>query len=163
MAHRFIMDAGNAYYSVMFTSTPINHLYGPNGNDITNTYMNTDEAVNQLKDFQDISSEVGLEAKNIDFKHNDAQFSAGKLAMEVCGSWKIDDYEEDDNKGGQYDKLLEYMNGLEKQAKYAYPMPNMSQSSIFWTPFSTAYANIWNNPGIDVKKELDQANSAATK
>ena len=67
------------------------------------------------------------------------------------------------NTDGKYDKLLEYMEGLQKQIDYAYPMPNMSQSSLFWTPFGTAYANIWNNPSIDIKKELDDANATATK
>lgn len=234
----FLMDAGNAYYSVMFTSSATNHLYGPNGNDVKNTYMNTEEAVNQLKDFQAISAEVGLKAKDIDYNFNDTQFAAGKLAMDICGAWKIKAYEEANidfgitsipsltgtdtppasfmgvrcmfvskyskhpaeaiafaeflmtpqiqalrceatctiparndvldivkshNTDGKYDKLLEYMEGLQKQIDYAYPMPNMSQSSLFWTPFGTAYANIWNNPSIDIKKELDDANNTATK
>lgn len=85
----FLFDAGNAYYSVMFTSSPTNHLYGPSGNDVTNTYMNTEEAIAQMADFVALSKAIGLKAGDITYTSNDALFSAGKLAMNISGAWNI--------------------------------------------------------------------------
>lgn len=85
----FLFDAGSAYYSVMFTSSPTNLLYGPDGNDKTKTNMNTDEAIAQMNDFVALSKVIGLKAGDITYTSNDALFSAGKLAMNISGAWNI--------------------------------------------------------------------------
>ena len=227
----FLFDAGNAYYSVMFTSTPTTHLYGENGNDVTNTYMNSAESVAQMQDFVNLSKAIGQKAGDIDYKHNDALFSAGKLAMNVSGAWNIKTYEEDGIDFGitsipaltgsstpptnfmgvrcmfvsaysehkaeatafaefmmtkemqklrceltstmparddvletiDDQKIKDYMTGLNKQIAYSYPMPNMSQASLFWTAFESAYGNIWDGTVTGIQNELDEADKAATK
>lgn len=60
-------------------------------------------------------------------------------------------------------EIKEYMEGLNKQIAYSYPMPNMAQASLFWTAFASAYSNIWNGETTDVQKELDTADKSATK
>lgn len=227
----FLFDAGNAYYSVMFTSTPSTHLYGENGNDIKSTYMNTAESVAQMSDFVALSKAIGQKAGDVDYKHNDALFGAGQLAMNVSGAWNIKTFEEDGIDFGitaipkmtgsetaptnlmgvrcmfvsaysthkaeatafaeflmtkemqalrckltstmparddaielvDDDKIKEYMDGLNEQISYSYPMPNMSQASLFWSAFASAYSNIWNGETTDIQKELDTADASATK
>lgn len=227
----FLFDAGNAYYSVMFTSTPTTKLYGENGNDITNSYMNSAESVAQMQDFVNLSKAIGMKSGDMEFKQNDALFSAGKLAMNVSGAWNIKTYEDDGIDFGitsipsmtgsstpptnfmgvrcmfvsSYskhkpeaiafaeflmtkemqklrvrltstmparedvtseitdEKVKAYMEGLNKQIAYSYPMPNMSQASLFWTAYGSAYGNIWNGEATDIQAELDAANEAATK
>lgn len=227
----FLFDAGNAYYSVMFTSSPDNKLYGPEGNDISNTYMNSDQAVKQMEDFVALAKAINMKAGDIDYKHNDALFSAGKLAMDVSGAWNIKQFEEDGvnfgittipaltgsesaptnfmgvrvmyvseysqhkteamafaeflmtkemqklrceitssmpSRGDVLDtidkpEVKEYLDGISAQIQTSYPMPNMAQSSLFWTAFASAYSNLWNGEVTDIKKELDEANKTATK
>lgn len=227
----FLFDAGNAYYSVMFTSSPTNHLYGENGNDLKETYMNTSEAVAQMADFVALSKAINQKAGDIDYKHNDALFGAGQLVMNVSGAWNIKTFEENGINFGitsipaftgsenpptnfmgvrcmfvsaysthkpeaiafaeflmtkemqqlrceltstmparddvlsniSNEKIKEYMEGLNKQIAYSYPMPNMAQASLFWTAFASAYSNIWNGISTDIQAELDTADKSATK
>lgn len=230
----FLFDAGNAYYSVMFTSSPTNHLYGETGNDITNTFMNTDEAITQMADFKALAEAIGQKTGDIDYKHNDSLFGGGELVMNVSGAWNIKTFEADGINFGitsipsltgstsapsnfmgvrcmfvsayskhkaeatafaeflmtkemqklrceltstmparddvleliddtEYGKIKEYMTGLNKQISCSYPMPNMAQSSLFWTAFASAYSNIWNGTTTDIKAELNTADKAATK
>lgn len=228
----FLFDAGNAYYSVMFTSTPENHLYGPSGNEIAQTHMNTDAAVSQLTtDFKALAEAIGINSGDMNYKNNDALFSGGQCAMNISGAWNIKIFEEDgvnfgitsipsltgsenpptnfmgvrcmyvsayskhQNEAAAFAEFLltkemqklrceitstmpsrndviddiedakvkEYMDGLKKQIVHSYPMPNMPEASLFWSPFNAAYANIWNGDTDDIKGELDKANDTATK
>ena len=61
------------------------------------------------------------------------------------------------------EKIKEYLEGLNEQIQYSYPMPNMASASLFWSAFGSAYSNIWNDSSTDVQKELDTANKSATK
>jgi len=227
----FLLDAGNAYYSVMFTSTKDNHLYGPEGNDITDTHMVSDDAVAQLEDFKALSAAIAMPAEDISYSTNDGLFKSGMLAMEVSGAWNIRSFEEagidfgitaipaltnsgeapanfmgvrcmfvsnysehkpeavafaeflmtkemqqlrceltttmparDDVLDSIADESIKtYLNGLNEQLQHSYPMPNMSQASLFWTAFGAAYANIWNGSATDVRAELTTADGSATK
>lgn len=229
----FLFDSKNAYYNVMFTSTPENHLYGPNGNDITNSYQNTEKAVSQITtDFLALSEAIGMKAGDMDYKSNDSAFANGKLAMNISGAWNIKTFKEDGNidfgitsipslTGSEnpptnfmgvrcmyvsaYSKhkteaqafaeflmtkemqklrceitstmpsrndvyadiedpvVKGYMDGLLKQIKHSYPMPSMSEASLFWSAFEAAYSNIWNGDTTDIQGELDKANKTATK
>lgn len=227
----FLFDAGNAYYSVMFTSTPTTHLYGENGNDIKNTYMNSKESVAQMADFTALAKAINQKSGDIDYKHNDSLFAAGQLVMNVSGAWNIRTFEESGINFGitsipaltgstnpptnfmgvrcmfvssyskhqpeaiafaeflmtkemqalrskltstmparddvlemiDSDKIKTYMEGINKQIAYSYPMPNMAQASLFWTAFESAFANIWNGETTDIQAELDTADKSATK
>lgn len=227
----FAVDAGNAYYSVMYTSNPNNHLYGPKGNDLTNTFQNSDESVAQMADFVALSKAVNMKTTDIDYKHNDSAFSGQELVLNISGAWNIMTYEENNVNFGitaiptltgsdqpptnfmgvrcmfvsEYSKhkpesiafaeflmtkemqklrceitktmparedvladiedplVKAYMDGLQEQIAYSYPMPNMAQASLFWTAFASAYSNIWNGEVTDIQAELDKADKTATK
>ena len=227
----FLFDAGNAYYSVMFTSTPTIHLYSENGNDIKNTYMNSKESVAQMADFTALAKAINQKSGDIDYKHNDSLFAAGQLVMNVSGAWNIRTFEESGVNFGitsipaltgstnpptnfmgvrcmfvsAYSKhqpeaiafaeflmtkemqalrskltstmparddvldmiddakIKTYMEGINKQIAYSYPMPNMAQASLFWTAFESAFANIWNGETTEIQAELDTADKSATK
>ena len=226
----FLMDAGNAYYSVMFTSTADERLYGMRGNDITDTHMCSDAAVRQMADFIELSKAINKKTGEIDYKHNDSLFAAGQLEMVISGAWNIQEFRSSGVKFGitsipsmsgastppynfmgvrcmyvsSYSKhkpeaiafaeflmteemqklrceltytmpvnlkvidelenaeLKAYMHGLASQVRYSYPMPNMSQSSLFWSAFASAYTNLWNGDVTDIAQELDRADQAAT-
>lgn len=226
----FLMDTDNAYYTVMFTSTPDNHLYGPNGNDITATYQNTEAAVAQItNDFLPLSEAIGIKSGDMDYKNNDSLFSTKQLAMDISGAWNIKVFEEDgvdfgitsipaltgsDNPPTNFmgvrcmyvsaysnhkneaaafaeflltkemqklrceitstmpsrddvyadiedPKVKEYMEGLQKQIAYSYPMPNMPEASLYWSAFEAAMGNIWNGNTTDIQGELDKANKSS--
>lgn len=226
----FVFDAGNSYYSVLFTNTDDNHLYGMNGDDITQTYMNTDEAVKQMQTFVKLSKAVNMPTEDISTKYCDAMFLEGKAAMTISGAWNIKTFEESGinfgittlpslpdtdhpaisfqgvrcmyasafsnhpNEAAAFAEFLTtpemqklrydltttlpaadieiddekgYIAGMNEQLKYSYPMPNISQASLFWSAFNSAYANIWNgevgNDDASVLSELDKANQTATK
>lgn len=228
--HPFVFDAGNAYYSVMFTNTDDNHLYGPDGSDITKTYMNTDDAVKNLQTFVKLSKAVNMPTEDISTKYCDSMFIEGNTAMTISGAWNIKTFEdsgidfgiapipslpgydhpavtfegvrcmyvsafsEHENEAAAFGEFLTtpemqklrydctgtvpssdiqiddengYIVAMKEQLKYAYPMPNMSQASLFWSAFGSAYANIWNGDvGSDdasILGELDAANQTATK
>lgn len=226
----FVFDAGNAYYSVLFTNTDDNHLYGMNGDDITQTCMNTDEAVKQMQTFVKLSKAVNMPTEDISTKYCDAMFLEGKAAMTITGAWNIKTFEESGinfgittipslpdtdhpaitfqgvrcmyasafsnhpNEAAAFAEFLTtpemqklrydltttlpaadievddekgYIAGMNEQLKYSYPMPNISQASLFWSAFGSAYANIWNgevgNDDASILTELDKANQTATK
>lgn len=226
----FVFDAGNAYYSVLFTNTDENHLYGINGDDITQTCMNTDAAVKQLQTFVKLSEAIGMPTEDISTKYCDAMFLEGKAAMTITGAWNIKTFEEANinfgitaipslpdtdhpaitfqgvrcmyasafsthpNEAAAFAEFLTtpemqklrydltqtlpaadievddekgYIAGMNEQLKYSYPMPNISQASLFWSAFGSAYANIWNgqvgNDDASIQTELDKANKTATK
>ncbi len=94
--YAFLFDSKSAYYNVMFTSTPETHLYGPNGNDLTNTYQNTTQAVSQLQtDFLALSKAINMNAGDMKYKENDALFASGDLAMNISGAWNIKTFKGD--------------------------------------------------------------------
>lgn len=226
----FVMDAGNAYYSVMFTNTDENHLYGPDGTDMKNTYMNTDDAVKNLHTFVKLSKAVDMPTEDMATKYCDAMFLEGKAAMTVTGAWNIKPFTEAGVNFGittlpslpdydhppitfegvrcmyvsafsehqaeaaafgefmctpemqklrydltgtipsadiEIDDKNGYVAAMNAQIEYSYPMPNNAQASKFWTPFGSAYANIWNGEVADddkaIKAELDKANQTAIK
>jgi len=91
----FLFDPSNAYYAVMFTSTDQIHLYGETGNDIHNTYMNSDESIAQMEtDFVALAEAINQKAGDISYKNNDALFEKGQLAMDVSGAWNINVFED---------------------------------------------------------------------
>ena len=226
----FVFDAGNAYYSVMFTNTDENHLYGQDGSDITQTCMNTNDAVKNLQTFVKLSEAVKMPTEDISTKYCDAMFLEGKAAMTVTGAWNIKTFEdaginfgvttipslpgydhppitfegvrcmyvsaysEHQAEAAAFGEFMEtpemqklryektgtmpaadiqvddekgYMAGMNAQLEYSYPMPNMSQASLFWSAFGSAYSNIWNgvtkSDDASILAELDAANQTATK
>ena len=48
----FVMDVGNAYYTILFTTMNGNRLFGPDGLDTSSSYLATEDAIAGMKIFQ---------------------------------------------------------------------------------------------------------------
>ena len=90
----FMMDVGNGYYSIIFTTSDNNRLFGPNGTDTTNTNINSTASVEGMKFFQDLRSILDIPAADLTTSICDAAFSSGNVAMYITGLWNVAPFEE---------------------------------------------------------------------
>ncbi|MDO5293852.1 MAG: maltose ABC transporter substrate-binding protein [bacterium] len=85
-----IWNVGDAYYSPIFTGKNGNKLFGADGTDATNTYMNTADAVEGMKYFQSLKQYLNVPAADIsDNSICLAAFTSGKAAMYITGPWNV--------------------------------------------------------------------------
>jgi len=89
----FVMDVGNAYYSIIFASANGNRLFGASGEDFSQSYVNTDAAVKGMTVYQNIRK-IGLDVPAGDLTGAicDAAFTSGNAAMIVTGPWNLGPY-----------------------------------------------------------------------
>lgn len=85
----FVMDVGNAYYSIIFTTANNNRLFGASGTDTSSTYLNTDPAVKGMKFYQTLRSGLDVPAADLTTATCDAAFAAGTAAMHISGPWNL--------------------------------------------------------------------------
>ncbi|MCQ2597505.1 MAG: maltose ABC transporter substrate-binding protein [Treponema sp.] len=90
----FLMDVGNGYYTILFTTMKGNRLFGPAGTDQTKTYLNTAEAAEGMKYFQDLRSVLEVPAADLGTSVCDAAFQAGNAAMHITGLWNVKNFED---------------------------------------------------------------------
>lgn len=88
----FIMDVGNAYYSIVFTTENGNRVFGSTGADTSTTYLNNDDAVNGMKFFQSLRSALNVPAADLSTGACDAAFQGGQVAMHITGPWNIKNF-----------------------------------------------------------------------
>lgn len=86
----FVMDVGNGYYTILFTTLNGNRLFGPTGTDTTNTFLNTPDAVTGMTFFQKMRKDViDVDAADLTTTIADTAFSSGNAAMEITGPWNV--------------------------------------------------------------------------
>lgn len=85
----FVMDVANAYYTILFTTADGNRLFGPSGDDATNTYLNNAASVKGMQSFVDLRSVLNVDAADLSTSFCDAAFAGGMAAMYVTGPWNI--------------------------------------------------------------------------
>jgi arabinogalactan oligomer/maltooligosaccharide transport system substrate-binding protein len=85
----FIMDVGNAYYTIIFTTSDGNRLFGPNGNDTKNTNINSDKSIKGMKFFQSLRASLNVPSADLTTSVADAAFQAGNAAMYITGLWNV--------------------------------------------------------------------------
>jgi arabinogalactan oligomer/maltooligosaccharide transport system substrate-binding protein len=85
----FVMDVGNAYYTILFTTKGGNRLFGPNGTDTRNTNLNSAAAVTGMQFFQSIRSILNVPAADISTSVADGAFQSGSAAMHISGPWNV--------------------------------------------------------------------------
>lgn len=90
----FMMDVGNGYYSIIFTTSDNNRLFGPNGIDTTNTNINSAASVEGMKFFQGLRSILDIPAADLTTSICDAAFSSGNAAMYITGLWNVANFED---------------------------------------------------------------------
>jgi arabinogalactan oligomer/maltooligosaccharide transport system substrate-binding protein len=85
----FIMDVGNAYYTIIFTTGSGNRLFGPSGTDTSSTNINSDNSVKGMKFFQGLRSALNVPSADLTTAVADGAFSGGTAAMYITGLWNI--------------------------------------------------------------------------
>jgi arabinogalactan oligomer/maltooligosaccharide transport system substrate-binding protein len=85
----FVMDVGNAYYSILFTTKGGNRLFGPNGTDTQNTNLNSPASVTGMQFFQGIRQIMNIPAADISTSVADGAFQSGNAAMHISGPWNV--------------------------------------------------------------------------
>lgn len=90
----FVMNVGEAYYTVIFTTENGNRLFGKDGNEGTKTYINTPDAVNGMKFFQSLRSALDVPAADLDTATIDGAFQSGNVALHITGLWNVKPFEE---------------------------------------------------------------------
>lgn len=85
----FIMDVGNAYYTIIFTTSDGNRLFGPSGTDTTATNINSEKSVKGMKFFQGLKGALNVPSADLTTSVADAAFAAGSAAMHITGLWNV--------------------------------------------------------------------------
>lgn len=90
----FMMDVGNGYYSIIFTTSKDNRLFGPSGTDTTSTNINSAASVEGMKFFKDLRKILDVPAEDLTTAITDAAFASGTVALYITGPWNIANFEE---------------------------------------------------------------------
>ncbi len=90
----FVMNVGEGYYTIIFTTYRGNYLFGLDGVDVKHSYMNTANAVKGMNVFQSLRDCVGLPADELTTDKNDERFKNGTAAMYITGLWNVRAFEE---------------------------------------------------------------------
>ena len=88
----FVMDVGNAYYSIIFTTSSGNRLFGPSGTDTQSTNINSEASIKGMKFFQSMKGALNVPAADLDTANCDQAFSSGNAAMHITGPWNIKNF-----------------------------------------------------------------------
>lgn len=89
----FMMDTGNGYYTILFTTSQDNRLFGPEGTDTTATNINSEASVEGMKFFASLREILDVPAADLTTSMADAAFSSGMSAMHITGPWNIAPFE----------------------------------------------------------------------
>jgi arabinogalactan oligomer/maltooligosaccharide transport system substrate-binding protein len=85
----FVMDVGNAYYTILFTSKGGNRLFGAGGTDTRNTNLNSAAAVTGMQFFQSMRQVLNIPSTDINTSVADGAFQSGSAAMHISGPWNV--------------------------------------------------------------------------
>ncbi|MBE6350876.1 MAG: maltose ABC transporter substrate-binding protein [Spirochaetaceae bacterium] len=89
----FVMNVGDGYYSIIFTTAQNNRLFGPNGVNTASSNINSPASVAGMKFFQNLRSALDVPAADLDTSIVDAAFQAGSAAMHITGLWNVVPFE----------------------------------------------------------------------
>lgn len=90
----FVMDVGNGYYTILFTTAGGNRLFGSTGTDSTSSYLNTPNSVKGMQLFQSLKEALNVPASDLDTGNCDAAFQGGNAAMHITGPWNIKNFKD---------------------------------------------------------------------
>lgn len=88
----FVMDVGNGYYTILFTTSGDNRLFGPEGTDTTNTNINSAASAEGMKQFVALREALDVPAADLATGTVDALFAAGDAAMHISGPWNVKNF-----------------------------------------------------------------------
>jgi len=85
----FVMDVGNGYYTILFTTSQDNRLFGADGVDTTNTNINSPASAEGMKQFVELRDVLDVPAADLATATVDGLFAAGDAAMHISGPWNV--------------------------------------------------------------------------
>lgn len=89
----FMMDVENGYYTIIFTTSEDNRLFGTDGTDTSNTNINSEASVEGMKFFQSLRSALDIPSADLTTATCDAAFSSGNVALYITGLWNVATFE----------------------------------------------------------------------
>lgn len=89
----FMMDVGNGYYTIIFTTSNNNRLFGPEGTDTTNTNINSDASIKGMEFFQGLRTILNVPAADLTTSICDSAFASGNAALYITGLWNVSNFE----------------------------------------------------------------------
>jgi arabinogalactan oligomer/maltooligosaccharide transport system substrate-binding protein len=82
------MDIG-PYYSIIFTTTDNNRLFGPNGTDTTASNINSAASIRGMTFFASLRDVLDVPSADLNTGAVDALFMGGMAAMHISGPWNV--------------------------------------------------------------------------
>lgn len=89
----FVMDVGNSYYTIIFTTADGNRLYGADGTDSKHSNINSPAAVKGMEFFQSLRDALPVPAADLETATVDAAFQSGTAAIHITGLWNVVPFE----------------------------------------------------------------------
>ncbi len=89
----FMMDVGNGYYTIIFTTSEGNLLFGPDGTDTSSSNLNTEQSVAGMEYFQSLREVLNVPAADLTTSICDGAFASGTVAMYITGLWNVANFE----------------------------------------------------------------------
>ena len=90
----FVMDVGNAYYTILFTSSQNNMLFGPAGTDTENTLINSPASVAGMQEFHKLHEALPVASADLQTGQVDGLFQGGQAAMHITGPWNFKNFKD---------------------------------------------------------------------
>lgn len=90
----FMMDVGNGYYSIIFTTSEDNRLFGPDGSDTTNTNINSEASKEGMEFFQGLREILDVPSADLATATCDGAFAEGNVALYITGLWNVSSFTE---------------------------------------------------------------------
>lgn len=82
-----------AYYTIIFTTSDGNRLFGKDGTDSENSNINSAQSVNGMRFFQSLRNIVNVPSSDLDTASVDGAFQSGNAAMHITGLWNVVPFE----------------------------------------------------------------------
>lgn len=91
--YALVWPVADSYYDYMFTGSFGKRLFGPNGDDRHQHNINSAEAANGMKYFQDLRKQI-LDVPSTDMTGDfcNSSFTQGNAAMIITGPWMIENF-----------------------------------------------------------------------
>ena len=90
----FMMNVGDGYYSIIFTTSDDNRLFGADGTDTENTNINSEASIEGMKFFQGLRDILDVPSADLATATCDGAFANGDVALYITGLWNVSNFEE---------------------------------------------------------------------
>ncbi|SES90801.1 maltose ABC transporter substrate-binding protein [Paenibacillus sp. NFR01] len=85
-------EVGNMYYSYAFIASTGGYLFGDNGTNKDDIGLNSDAAIQGLKEFAKVKEALPIKSGDINADIKRSLFNSGDVAMDITGPWELAGY-----------------------------------------------------------------------